>query len=134
MASLRRPDGLALHYEERGEGPLVMVVPYWNGHRDVWADLQAELARDHRVVTWAARGTGESTRTGPYDIETDCADLEAMLTEVGGPGTLVTAANGCNVGVRVGAARPDLVAAVVPDLVADHLRGITAAAQMEPGR
>jgi pimeloyl-ACP methyl ester carboxylesterase len=113
MPSLRRPDGAELYYEERGDGPLVMVVPYWNGHRDVWADLQTELGRDHRVVTWDARGTGESTRTGPYDIETDCADLEAVLTEVGGAGTLVTAGNGCNIAVRVGAARPDLVAAVI---------------------
>jgi pimeloyl-ACP methyl ester carboxylesterase len=113
MASLRRPDGIELHYEERGDGPLVMLVPYFNGHRDVWADLLTELERDHCVVTWDARGTGESTRAGPYDIETDCGDLEAMLEEVGGAGTLVSAANGCNVAVHVGAARPDLVAAVI---------------------
>jgi pimeloyl-ACP methyl ester carboxylesterase len=113
VPSLRRPDGVELHYAERGDGPLVMVVPYWSGHRDIWADLQTELGRDHRVVTWDARGTGESTRTGPYDIATDCADLEAVLAEVGGAGTLITASNGCNVAVRVGAARPDLVAAVI---------------------
>jgi pimeloyl-ACP methyl ester carboxylesterase len=79
MARLERPDGVELHWDQRGEGPLVVLAPYWSGHPGVYEALLADLARDHRVVTWDARGTGESTRTGPYDMETDCSDLEAIV-------------------------------------------------------
>jgi pimeloyl-ACP methyl ester carboxylesterase len=113
MASLRRPDGIELHYEERGEGPLVMLAPYWSGHPGVYEGFLSDLERDHRVVTWDARGTGESTRAGPYDAETDCRDLEAMLEHVGNAAAVIGVGNGCNVVVEVGARRPDLVDAVL---------------------
>lgn len=113
MARLERPDGVELHWEERGEGPLVVLVPYWSGHPGVYEGLLSDLARDHRVVTWDARGTGESTRAGPYDMKTDGSDLEAILDEAGGGAVLISIADGANRGVRVAVSRPDLVAAVV---------------------
>ena len=113
MARLERPDGVELHWEERGEGPLVVLAPYWSGHPGVYEGLLSDLARDHRVVTWDARGTGESTRAGPYDMETDCSDLEAILEAAGGEAVVISTADGANRGVRVAASRPDLVAAVV---------------------
>jgi pimeloyl-ACP methyl ester carboxylesterase len=113
MARLERPDGVELHWDQRGEGPLVVLAPYWSGHPGVYEALLADLARDHRVVTWDARGTGESTRTGPYDMETDCSDLEAIVDEAGGGAVVITTADAANRGVRVAADRPDLAAAVV---------------------
>ena len=83
MARLERPDGVELHWEQRGQGPLVVLAPYWSGHPGVYEALLSDLARDHLVVTWDARGTGESTRAGPYDMATDCSDLEEVLD---GPG------------------------------------------------
>jgi pimeloyl-ACP methyl ester carboxylesterase len=113
MPRLERPDGVELHWEERGEGPLVLMAPYWSGHPDVYAALLADLAADHRIVTLHARGTGESTRSGPYDMETDCADLEAIIEAAGGGAVVLSVADGLNRAVRVAARRPDLVAAVV---------------------
>lgn len=113
MARLARPDGIELHWEQRGAGPLVVLAPYWSGHAGVYEALLSDLARDHRVVTWDARGTGRSTRTGPFDMETDSADLEAILDETGGSAVVISVADGCNRAVRVAARRPDLVAAVV---------------------
>ena len=49
-ARLERPDGVELHWEERGEGPPVVLAPYWSGHPGVYEDLLSDLARDHRVV------------------------------------------------------------------------------------
>jgi pimeloyl-ACP methyl ester carboxylesterase len=72
-----------------------------------------DLARDHRVVTYHLRGTGESTRQGPYNLDVDAADLEALVEFTGGPAVLVAFADGCNRAVRVAAKRPDLVTAVV---------------------
>jgi pimeloyl-ACP methyl ester carboxylesterase len=113
MARLERADGVELHWEERGEGPLVVVAPHSWGHPGVYESLLSDLARDHRVVTWDARGTGESTRAGPYDMETDCSDLEAILEAAGGEAVIICTADGANRGVRVAASRKDLVAAVV---------------------
>jgi len=112
MAAVQRPDGVELALHEQGEGPLVMLAPYWSGHPGVFEAFLSDLARDHRIVTWDARGTGESTRAGPYDNETDCADLEAMLDHVGGANAVVAVANGCNAAVHVAARRQDLIGAV----------------------
>lgn len=113
MARLERPGGVELHWEERGEGPLVVLAPWWSGHPGVYEGLLSELARDHRVVTLDARGTGESTRAGPYDMETDSSDLAAILEEAGGAAVVIGTADGANRGVHVAASRRDLVAAVV---------------------
>jgi len=88
---------------------MLVFAPYWSGHPTVFAGLIGNLARDHRVLTWDARGTGESTRTGPYDIETDCGDLEAILEHLGEAAAVIGVANGCNTVVHVAARRPELV-------------------------
>jgi pimeloyl-ACP methyl ester carboxylesterase len=113
MASLQRPGGVELHYQDRGEGALVMLAPWWSGHPGVYTEFLSDLAGDHRIVTWDARGTGDSTRTGPYDLATDCGDLEAMLEHVGQAAAVIGVANGCNIVAEVGARRPDLVGAVL---------------------
>jgi pimeloyl-ACP methyl ester carboxylesterase len=91
----------------------VVLAPYWSGHPAVYEGLLSELAGDHRVVTWDARGTGQSTRAGPYDMETDCSDLAAVLEEMGGDAVVIATADGANRGVHVAARRPDLATAVV---------------------
>src|SRR4051794_24842157 len=88
-------------------------MPYWSGHPGVFAALLSDLGRDHRIVTWDARGTGESTRTGPYDVETDSADLEAVLERVGEAAAVIGVANGCNGAVRIAGRRPDLVRSAI---------------------
>jgi pimeloyl-ACP methyl ester carboxylesterase len=113
MPRLERPDGVELHCEERGQGPPVVLAPYWSGHPGVYEALLSDLAADHRVLTWDARGTGKSTPAGPYDMETDCSDLEAILEAAGGGATVIGVADGTNRAVRVAASRPELVAAVV---------------------
>src|SRR5436190_3371607 len=113
MAKLRRPDGVELHIDERGEGPPVVFAPYWSGSPSVYEALLSELAGDHRIVSFDARGTGQSTHRGPYDMTTDCADLEAVLERAGGPAVVLSVADGCNRAVKVAHARPDLVGAVV---------------------
>jgi len=109
MPHVQRPDGVELHFETNGDGPILVLAPYWSGHPTVFAGLLANLARDHQVITWDARGTGDSTRTGPYDIATDCGDFEAILEHVGRAAAVIGVANGCNTAVHVAARRPELV-------------------------
>ena len=85
MHAVERPDGVEIRWEERGSGPLVVIVHQilWS-YPQVYAELIGDLARDHRVVTYDARGCGASTRVGPYDAETDAGDLLAVTEAAGG--------------------------------------------------
>jgi pimeloyl-ACP methyl ester carboxylesterase len=110
---ISRPDGAELHVEVRGEGPLVVVAPYWTGVPESVQPFIDEIGQDHRVVLYDARGTGNSTRQGPYDMETGAADLEAVIEALGGPAVVVALADATNRAVRVAARRPDLAGAVI---------------------
>jgi pimeloyl-ACP methyl ester carboxylesterase len=107
---LQRPDGVELHWDERGEGPLVVIVHQllWS-FPQVYAELIGDLARDHRVVTYDARGCGASTRRGPYDTETDTGDLLALAEAAGGRAIAIAVGYGYNVAARVAAVRPDAI-------------------------
>jgi pimeloyl-ACP methyl ester carboxylesterase len=113
MARLGRPGGVELHVSEWGDGPPIVVAPYWSGNPTVYRGLLNHLSEDHRIVTWDARGTGASTRAGPYDMATDCADLEAVLEWSGEPVAIICLVNGANHAVAVAARRAELVAAVI---------------------
>lgn len=113
MPTLARPDGAELHWEERGEGPLVVGAFACLAHPGVFHALLGDLATDHRVVTYDPRGCGESSEGGPYDMGTDEGDLAALLEELGGDAVVVATGDAANRAVRVAARRADLVRAVV---------------------
>ncbi len=113
MASLERENGIAIHWEERGEGPLVVLAPYSNFHPSVYDPIAAELAPDHRVVRYDDRGTGQSSRTGPYDMDTGSEDLAAVIDASGGGAVIMGLGDASHRAVRVCAERPDLVQAIV---------------------
>jgi pimeloyl-ACP methyl ester carboxylesterase len=113
VPKLTHDDGVELHWDERGEGPLVIIAPYWSGHPSAHEPIIEELARDHRVLRYDARGTGESSRVGPHDMETGADDLAAVAEEAGGGAIVIAFADSCPRAVRVAASRPDLVTAVV---------------------
>lgn len=114
MARLRRPDGAEIEWRVRGEGSPLVAFAQMALHPAVACRGIAEaLAADHRVLTYDLRGTGGSSRTGPYDIETDAADLAAVIEEAGGDALAIALGDGARRSVRAAAARPDLVHTVV---------------------
>lgn len=114
VSELERQDGTRIHYEVQGEdGPAVVMASYWSWSPQVYEELFAELASDHRVVTYHLRGTGGSTHNGPYDMETDASDLEALLESTGGAAAVIGVSDSTNRGARVAARRPDLIGALV---------------------
>ena len=106
-------DGVELHYEERGSGPLVVLSCYWSLHPSAFEPIARELERDHRVVTYHDRGSGLSAWSGPYDLDTAAADLLTVIEAAGGPAVVAGVADGPSRGVRALVERPDLVTAVV---------------------
>ena len=80
--SSARPDGAQLHWEERGEGPNVVIAePVLLAARRCstgsWTCSSSTIA----LVTYDMRGVGESSMQGPYDMETDAEDLAAVIEE-----------------------------------------------------
>lgn len=114
MPALDRPDGVEIHWEDQGRGPTVVVAHQllWS-YPQVYADLIADLAGDHRVVTYDPRGCGLSSRQGPYDTETDAHDLAALVESTGGRAVALAVGYGYNLAVRVAARRPDLIPALL---------------------
>jgi pimeloyl-ACP methyl ester carboxylesterase len=114
MAVVERPDGVEIHWEERGRGPLILIAHQlpWS-YPGVYAELIADLVRDHRVVTYDARGCGASTRRGPYDTETDAGDLRAVAEAGGGGAVAFAAGYGFHLAARVASSQPDAIEEVL---------------------
>jgi pimeloyl-ACP methyl ester carboxylesterase len=114
MPTVERPDGSRIHWEWQGEGPLVCIAHQllWS-YPQVYSDLIADLARDHRVVTYDPRGCGESTRAGPYDSKTDADDLAAVIETAGGGSVTIAVGYGCNLAARVAAERSELIETLI---------------------
>lgn len=113
MPVTERPDGVRLSWRTAGEGPLVVITYNLFSIPDVLDDLEADLARDHTVLRYHPRGVGPSTHSGPYDLDTDVGDLEAILEQAGGGAVAVGPTNGAIIAVRCALRRPDLISAVV---------------------
>jgi pimeloyl-ACP methyl ester carboxylesterase len=124
---LARPDGARIHYEVRGDGPLVVFALGFAATPATYAGLADDLAGDHRVATWEPRGCGGSSGDGPFDIPTDAADMVALVHELGPPACAWAVGHGVNVAAR--AARLDrgaITSLVSPGIVTalrDHLEG-----------
>jgi pimeloyl-ACP methyl ester carboxylesterase len=111
---LRRPDGAEIEWQITGEaGPLVAIALTAIQPALACRRLVTELSPDHRVLTYDLRGTGGSSRGGPYEMETDAADLAAVIERAGGGALVVGLGDGGRRAARVAAARPDLVHTVV---------------------
>jgi pimeloyl-ACP methyl ester carboxylesterase len=113
MPVLKLPDGAQLHWEERGEGPLVVIANQFFSESWVFEGLIALLASKHRVINYDPRGTGRSSQVPPYDIATDADDLNRLIEALGPPAVVIGMGDGSNRAVHAAAARPDLADAVV---------------------
>jgi pimeloyl-ACP methyl ester carboxylesterase len=124
---LARPDGARIQYEVRGEGPAVVLNLGYMATPEVYEGIAADLARDHRVVTWDPRGCGRSSQEGPFDISTDADDFAAVAHEVGPPVTVFAIAHGVNIAALAAERHPELLRALVSPGVAtavlEHLEG-----------
>ena len=91
-------DGTQIAFDRLGSGPSVILVGgamqfrAFDPQTGKLADRLAE--RGFTVVNYDRRGRGESAGRGPYVLDSEIADLEALITEVGGPAALFGSSSG----------------------------------------
>jgi pimeloyl-ACP methyl ester carboxylesterase len=122
-------NGAALHYEERGEGPALILIHGGLASGPDWEPLVPELGGDFRMITPDSRGHGRSTNpAGELSyarIADDVAKLIAAL-DVGRP-VVGGWSDGGQVTLELGARHPGAAAALIvgaayPDFDAGGIR------------
>lgn len=59
--------GATLHYETRGSGPVLLLIPGGAGDAGLYADMAPQLAARYTVVSYDPRGLSRSPLDGPAD-------------------------------------------------------------------
>ncbi len=112
---LDRPDG-RIAYDDRGSGPLVVMVPGLGDLRQEYRFLAPRLlAAGYRVVTMDIRGHGETSPDWPsYRTSAVGNDVVALVRHLdAGPATVVGTSMGAGAGAWAAAEAADLVSRLV---------------------
>jgi pimeloyl-ACP methyl ester carboxylesterase len=119
---LERPDGARIHYEVRGEGPLVVLALGFAAMPSVYEPMIGDLARDHAVAVWHPSGCGLSPPAPPHSLRRDADDLAALIAELRGQAKVFAAGHGINVAARASGCVTGLVAHGVTTALLDDLK------------
>jgi pimeloyl-ACP methyl ester carboxylesterase len=85
MARLDR-DGVAIHYEEHGQGPAILLSHGYSATCRMWDGQIAALKDRWRVIVWDMRGHGQSdypTDPAAYSEAATVGDMAAILRACG---------------------------------------------------
>jgi pimeloyl-ACP methyl ester carboxylesterase len=75
-----RLSDVELYYEERGEGPALLLIAGIPAIANDWLTVAEPLSASHRVISYDNRGSGGSTVTpGPYTTRQLAGDAIALL-------------------------------------------------------
>ena len=78
------PDGCALHVEDEGNGPPLLLVAGFGGLASFWTGVAALLRDHYRVISFDHRGRGRSDRPrAGHTIARLAADALAILDRLG---------------------------------------------------
>jgi pimeloyl-ACP methyl ester carboxylesterase len=79
-------DGVQIHYEVHGSGPVILLTHGYSSTAQMWAGQIEPLSRNHTLVLWDMRGHGQSDYPEDdslYSEEATVADMAALLDTVG---------------------------------------------------
>jgi class 3 adenylate cyclase/pimeloyl-ACP methyl ester carboxylesterase len=115
------PDGVQLAYSMIGEGPPLMKTGNWMTHLEfdlespIWRHLYRELARDHTLIRYDARGNGLSDRTvDDISLDASLRDLEAVVDAAGITRfALFGISQGCGVSIAYAVRHPERVSHLI---------------------
>lgn len=101
-------DGIKLHYEESGAGPVVVLLHPGFLDKRMWDREAPRLAEKHRVIRYDARGYGKSGHVP--GLGTDAQDLQRLLKPLGIPQAfLVGISNGARIALDFAVSFPGSV-------------------------
>jgi pimeloyl-ACP methyl ester carboxylesterase len=99
VSIVKSRDGTTIAFDRLGDGPPVVLVGGAFQHRAFdprTGQLAALLAERFTVYRYDRRGRGESGDTPPYAVEREIEDLDALISEVGGPAGVYGESSGGN--------------------------------------
>ncbi|WP_042801466.1 alpha/beta hydrolase [Streptomyces sp. C] len=117
MTSLR-VNGTTVHYEVRGRGPLLLLIPGGTGGAASFDGIAGELADEYTVATYDPRGMARSTLDDPGAEQrvAEHADDALRLLELlspGEPARVFGASSGAIAALHLLTARPERVERLV---------------------
>jgi class 3 adenylate cyclase/pimeloyl-ACP methyl ester carboxylesterase len=109
------PDGVQLAYSMIGQGPPLMKTGNWMTHLEfdlespIWRHLYREVAKDHTLIRYDARGNGLSDRTvDEISFDAFVTDLETVVDAAGLTRfALLGISQGCAVSIAYAVRHPE---------------------------
>lgn len=113
-----RVNGATLHYEVRGHGPLLLLIPGGTGGAASFDDIADDLATEFTVATYDPRGMSRSTLDDPEAEQSvaehaDDAFRMLELLSPGEPARVFGASSGAITALHLLTAHPERVERVV---------------------
>ena len=114
VATLNLPDA-RIHYETRGAGPLLLLIPGGPQDAGVFTQLGRQLADRYTVVAYDPRGNSRSTGAPGLLILDQHGDDAAALIQAlaAGPAHVFGTSGGAHVGLNLAARHPERVNVLV---------------------
>ena len=96
MKKILSKDGTAIAVERTGRGPALVFVDGAMCYRASGPSqpMAAALAEHFTVFTYDRRGRGDSSDSGPYDVQREVDDLDAVIREAGGQAFVLGVSSG----------------------------------------
>jgi pimeloyl-ACP methyl ester carboxylesterase len=96
MKKILSKDGTAIAVERTGRGPALVFVDGAMCYRASGPSqpMAAALAGHFTVFTYDRRGRGDSSDRGPYEVQREVEDLEAVIGEAGGQAVVFGVSSG----------------------------------------
>lgn len=88
MQTVTATDGTSIAYEQRGDGPPLVLLHGSSTTRHAWDGIIPHLAEDFTLVVPDRRGRGDSGDGDDYDLAHEIADLRAVLDAIDGDPTV----------------------------------------------
>ncbi|MEU5257898.1 alpha/beta hydrolase [Amycolatopsis sp. NPDC021455] len=97
-------DGTSIHFEQRGDGPPVILVGGAFNDRTTVEGLASVLAGDFTAIVYDRRGRGDSGDAASYAMEREIEDLAALIAQVGGTASVFGHSSGAILALEAAAA------------------------------